>query len=387
MVGDWVDDIAFQLLEGDRLLLRLPPRIGKTRLAEALRDSLDETAILIDGAAVTEVGQLQFRVELERRIRSTIEAHGSAQLIFDSFDRALHLSQGARLQTWLVSLIVDGDVARDIGALFTARCSTEIHRSGAGSPLMSRVRPIDPPERAIADDDLSAWFGSSACLADRCGADGPTALADRLELDESYIADVRGAALAELRAGVVDPVRSSHSARSALQGLFAGSAPTRLFERLRDRLLAAPNEVPAWPADGAASTTKFAGLIGAARSVIWSDRYMYRDIEPLRDFLRKVVDRTGCSIQLLGAEEVSARQVSKPELARLTAVPGVEARFMLPADRPELHERHLYVGPGGWVVPQVHVIVGRQRVGNSVVASVASFATDYPTIWRRSTVP
>lgn len=286
-----------------------------------------------------------------------------------------------------MSLTVDGDVARDIGALFTARCSTGVHRSGAGSPLMSRVRPVKPPERTTTDDDLSAWFGDSACLADRSGAEGATALADRLELDESYLADVRGAAPAEIQVGAVDPVRTTHAARSALQGLITASGPTRLFERLRDRLLEAPAAVPAWPADEAASVTKFAGLIGAARSVIWSDRYMYRDIEPLRRFLRQVVDRTGCSIQLLGAEEVNDRRVSKAEVTRLTALRGVEARFMTPSDYAELHERHLYVGPGGWVLPQVHVMVGRQRVGNAVVASVSSFGTNYPAVWRRSTAP
>lgn len=387
LIDPWINDVAIQLLEGDRLLVRLPPRVGKTHLAETLCAALGEAAIPIDGATLTDVTQTKFRSDLELALRSTVANHGSAQLIFDSFDRAIRLSQGARLQALLTSLTVDGDLARDIGVLFTARCSTAVTRPGAGSPLMSRVRPIDPPARRDADDELSAWFGESACLADRAGVVGAAALADQLELDDSYLADIRGAAAAEIQAGAVDSVRSTHAARSSLQGLLTPFGQTRLFRRLRDRLLESPAAIPAWPDDAAASVAKFASLVGAAPAIIWTDRYMYRDIEPLRRFLRGVTARTSCTIQLLGAAEVSDRAVSRAELARLTSVPGVEARFMTYSDYPDLHERHLYVGPGGWIIPQVHVIVGKQRVGNAVVAAVPSFGTDYPAVWSRSTKP
>jgi hypothetical protein len=395
-VQKWVDNTAYQLLGGQRFLIRLPPRMGKSHLARLLEHALGSSAVLVDGATFTESNQASERDQIEARLLKALECHGSAQLIFDSYDRAVARSQGARLQTWLTSRLIDSHYARDVGALFTARCSTEVHRPGAGSPLMSRVTPIDPPlfgpkeagrvELALVRE----WFGESALLAQQAHAVerfAPIPVADRLEQDLTYIGDVRRASPGALANGHIDRDRDSFAARSAAHGLMTETGTTKLFHRLHALLTENPADDPAWPNDWTASVAKFTQLIAGADEVIWSDRYIYRDVEPLRAFLKEITTKTGCRLRLLGSDEVNGRSVSRAELLRLTAVPGVEARYMSKSDFRDLHDRHLVIGRGGWVVPQAHVIVGKQAPGSTVVAPTASFGVDYHAIWQRSPSP
>lgn len=336
------------------------------------------------------------RKELESRLSLTLSVHGSAQLIFDSYDRALARTQGARLQSWLTSKLVDGNFAQDIGALFTARCGTEIHRAGAGSPLMSRVLPISPPVIRYADDlppdmaDAVAWFGDSALLASRAVIGKkfvPVSLVDQIELDSSYARDVRVAAPLQVKRETVDYDLDQYAERCAVHGLLTDSGPTRLFERLRGSLVIRPSLDPVWPSDWAGSVGKFIRIVGSSEEVIWSDRYMYRDIERLRKFLKCIVSKTGVKILLLGSRELNGRPVAPVEMARLSAVPGVDARWMTREQFKVLHERHLSTGVGGWVIPQVHVIVGIQAPGSAVAAATSAFGVDYRLMWRNATRP
>lgn len=395
-VQTWLDNTAYQLLGGQRVLVRLPPRVGKTHLAILLEQALGGSAILVDGTSFTEANQASERERLDTHLQGALASYGSAQLIFDSYDRALARSQGARLQAWLTSRLIDGPHARDIGAIFTARCSTEVHRAGAGSPLMSRVTPLDPPLMEAGEAGVVGlasareWFGESALLAQQAHAPErfePIPVVDRFEQDLSYIDDVRGASAVALANGCVDKSRDSFAARSATVGLLTESGTTKLFNRLQTQLTSSPADDPAWPADWSASVAKFAQLIAGGNDVIWSDRYLYRDIEPLRAFLKETIAKTGCKFRLLGSSEVSGRAISRAELMRLTAVSGVEARFMTTSDFRDLHDRHLVTGRGGWVVPQAHVIVGKQAPGSTVAAQAASFGVDYGTIWQRSLLP
>lgn len=393
-VQKWVDDTAYELVGGQRLLLRLSPRVGKSHLVRLLENALGGSCVLIDGATFTELSQASQRQQLEARLLDAIKVHGSAQLIFDSYDKAIARSQGPRLQTWLSSRLIDSDYAQDVGALFTARCSTEIQRPGAGSPLMSRVTPIDPPllEPQEADEVVSMreWFGESALLAEQAHSPGrfePITLADRLEQDLSYIDDVRKALASTIANGRLDRDSDSFPARCAAYGLLTKDGTTKLFHRLRTALTSSPADDPNWPEDWAASVAKFCVLVAGADEVIWTDRYMYRDVEPLRAFLKAVTSRAGCKIRVLGSDNLNGRSVSRAELLRIAAVPGVEARWMTPADFRDLHDRHLVTGTGGWVVPQVHVIVGKQAPGNTVAAPAVSFGVDYHAIWRRSIAP
>ena len=395
-VQQWVDDVAYELLGGQRLLLRLSPRVGKSHLAKLLADELGRTAVVVDGAGFTGLSHAQQREQIEVPLMTAIADHGSAQLIFDSYDRAIVGPKGARLQTWLSSLLIDGRYAQDVGAIFTARCATEVNRAGAGSPLMSRVTPIDPPSLEREQDEdgelavMREWFGRAALIAERAHAAEsfePVAVVDRFEQDLSYIEDIRKAASATVARGYLDLARDSFAARCAVYGLLTEDGTTKLFDRLQTALTEPLADDPVWPDNWAASVAKFSRLVAGADEVIWSDRYMYRDAEPLRAFLRAVTEKTKCKIRLLGGDRVSGRPVSRAELLSIATVPRVEARWMTPSDLVALHDRHLVTGTGGWVVPQVHVIVGRQAPGSTVVAPAASFGVDYLEIWRRSVAP
>lgn len=387
-IQQWVEDVAVRLLEADRLLLRLAPRVGKSHLIGMLAETLGPTAIRVDGADFAEAEQTARRSKLKDALNETLEVHGSAQLLFDGYDRALMRSQGARLQSWLTHQLIDGENARDIGAIFTARCSTTVHLAGAGSPLMARVTPVLPP--TLAEESSDAWFGDAALLADRAASDDHLTralLIDKFELDTGYIADVRRAARRQLEIGGLDAAHDSYQARCAVHGLLHSAGKTLLLDRLESALFAAPESTPAWPEESLASVERFVDLVAGADEVIWSDRYMYRDIEPLRSFLKAVTDKSGARILLLGDSVVSDRRVTRAEMARLTSVVGVEARWMTPSQHRDLHERHLVTGVGGWVVPQVHVIVGLQARGSAVAAPTTGFGVDYWTVWRQSTQP
>lgn len=392
----WVETVAYRLLDGKRLLLRLPPRLGKSYLSAKLSNHLGESAVLVDGRSFTESNQSAMRTQLQADLLQRLELHGSAQLIFDSYDHAISKTQGARLQNWLTSFLIDGEHARDTGALFLARSSTHVQKPGAGSPLMSRVTPVDPPawpETQTTDKVelyFRRWFGDSALLIDQAGhpkVGQASAIADRAERDLSYIRDVQKAASGNLHSGPCDKESLSYEERSAHQGLTSLSGHTQLYDRLASQLLATPESSPTWPDSFRESCNKLASLVAGSQFVIWSDRFMFRDIEELRHLMQEVVAQTGCKFLLLGAREVSQRLVSSAEMARLTTLNDVEARWMTAVDYPDLHDRHLFTGNGGWIMPQVHVVVGRQRVGNAVAAAATAFGVDYPQIWRRSITP
>lgn len=392
-LAGWIEEVAVRLLEGDRLLLRLAPRVGKSYLVRLLGATLGPTAVIVDGADFTEEDQAGQRARLQSALEATLEEHGSAQLLFDGFDRALIRTQGPRLQAWLTKQLIDGNHARDLGALFTARCSTATHRDGAGSPLMSRVAPILPPTRSAPNPGAElerSWFGDAAVIADRVERVGeltPELLVDQFEVDPTFIADVRAAAGALIARGTVDPIHDSYAARCASYGLLHIGGKTRFLERLEPLLLGSQEPNPAWPEQTATSIERFVDLIAGADQVLWSDRYMFRDIEPLRSFVQAVVSRSDTEIHLLGGAEVNDRVVSRAEMARLTSLAKVSARWMTSSDFRNLHERHLVTGTGGWVIPQVHVIVGRQRPGSAVAAPTSGFGVDYWTIWKRSIDP
>lgn len=395
-VQKWVDDTSYELLGGRKLILRLSPRVGKTHLMKILSNELGDSAVFVDGSEFAGLSHAQQQERIETPLKSAIEKHHSAQLIFDSYDKAIEGSKGTRLQNWLSSRLIDGADAQDIGAIFTARCNTEIERASAGSPLMSRVTPIDPPLlKPMEEDDetftaIRDWFGEAAILSERAHTSNsfnPTTLADRLEQDLSYIEDVRKSLSGVITRGYLDRELDSYPARCASYGLMTEKGTTKLFDRLHPLLTTKAADDPLWPEDWEKSIEKFSRLIADANEVIWSDRYMYRDTIALKAFLRKVTQKTRCKILLLGAENINGRSISRPEMLSLCTVPKVEARWITPSDYSALHDRHLATGTGGWVVPQVHVIIGLQTPGSTVVAQTSAFGVDYTAIWRRSIAP
>ncbi|NSX35557.1 hypothetical protein HTS88_03935 [Pseudarthrobacter oxydans] len=243
---------------------------------------------------------------------------------------------------------------------------------------------------ADGESTIHEWFGESALLAEQASSSEnfePIAIADRFEQDLSYIDDVQKAASTAIVRGYVDRERDSFAARCAAYGLLTEQGTTKLHDRLKPALAENSANDPRWPGDWEASIARFSQLVAGAHEVIWSDRYMYRDIQSLRAFLKKVTERTTCSIRLLGGQTLSDRSISVAEMLLINSLAFVEARWMTDADYRTLHDRHLDTGAGGWVVPQVHVIVGKQDPGSAVAAPTASFGVDYSAVWRRSLKP
>jgi hypothetical protein len=392
-IVDWVEDASLQLLGGNRLLLRLPPRHGKTFLTSLVKETLGETSIRVDGINFPEGDQKLIREALRKKIIETVERHGSAQLIFDNYNVAVNRNQGKLLDVMLNGVLIDHEVSREVGALFTARCSVRLDHRGAGSPLMSRVQPLSPPHISrllpgdLDESGLQEWFGDSALLVEQClsvNAGVAVTLADRFEMDRSYIGDVLAVAKTELESKQIDDMTMTYAARCAVSGLITMDGPTGLYSRLQKIFFELDEGSAAWPANVEASAKKFASLLGGASEVIWFDRYMFRDIEYLRNFAIRVADQTSCRLLLVGSRTVSEREVSRAEMWRLSSLSNVDARWLAPSDYSLLHDRHLVTGDGGWVMPQVHVVVGRQAPGSAVVAPVSSFAMDYRSVWHRA---
>jgi hypothetical protein len=385
----WVTETSYGLYGGQRLLLRMPPRVGKSFLVSLLKEELGDSAVIVSGSLFTEENQGILRDEIEERLSEALTRTGSAQLLFDSYDQAVIRSQGGRLQSWLTSRLIDGNDAQDIGAFFTARCSTAVHKSGAGSPLMSRVVPISPPGLTDEDDlsqEMLEWFGPAPLLVNHLSSQGavsPSGLVDRLEVDLSYLNDVRRSANDALVRGRISDT-DSYASRSATYGLLTKDGPTSAFRRLETVLKKDPVVDPTWPDGWNSSVERFGQLIAGSAEYLWVDRYMFRDIEVLRKFLNAVSAKVHCQIKLLGSRSVNGRQISRAEVARLSMLPNVEIKFMTDEDYKVLHDRHLVVGVAGWVMPQVHAILQLQPVGSAVAVPTNGFGVAYSTVWRRS---
>jgi hypothetical protein len=380
------------MFDGKTLLFFTPARLGKTYLARQVLGVLSDTALYIDGKGFTEDNQAALRDEVQSEVDNLIRRHGCAQIIFDSYERALQRSQGGRLQSWLNNLLVDGTNARDIGALFTARSGAPIIKTGAGSPFTSRAVEVDSPQLPDRAEyaSIRSWLGDSVLLAQQAGDlenFTPTSTVDRLRRDLSYLHDVRQAAGVSLAANIFDGDELTYVQRSAHQGLTTEGGQTRLYAALESDIHESPSSSPVWPASSVAAERKFASMLAGSTQAIWSDRFMYRDAIPLRAFAAKAIASTGCKIRLLGKPEVSDRRVSRAEMGVLNSLPGLEARWMHEADITALHDRHLALDTGGWVLPQVHVIIGKQHPGSAVVAPTSEFGVDYEQVWRRAIAP
>lgn len=386
-ISNWVDDISLRLIGGQHLLLRTPPRLGKTRLLHRVVEAIGSSAIYVDGKKFNEENQRECQANLFGKLEESLKQSGESQIVFDSADSALRLSQGPGLEGRLYREIINGPFSSSIGVIISARCSTSIQRLRSGSPLAGRLQPVTPPHGHHLPDQSREWVGNSSLLALAISEVGEEFLADRLEQDTSYISDVRAAAVDSLQGIAPDPTLLGYVERTALEGLLYEGGWTKLYHRLSKKLLAEDHGAPFWPSTLQESASKFATLIDGHSTAIWNDRYMYRDIIPLKNFLSLVRSQTDCNLRLMGGRSVSQRDVSTHEIDILRQVPGVECRFINATDYPDLHERHLSLGSSGWVLPQVHVIVQRQRAGNAIIAPAAAFPFNYSDIWRRSVVP
>lgn len=400
-VESWLDAVALRLVSGERLSLIAPPCYGKTALVDALAGRLGGSALRVDGRMFSDENLLDqtagLKAEVERRVASV----GSAQLLFDDYDRALRRHRGARLQALLYSLLVDGPMGRDIGALFVTRCSGLRHVDSAGSPLMSRVEWIPLPSLGPADTlplgldvaDVERWFGTSSLHLSRALVDGrfePMSLVQRERVQLAKLTEdlppVSRQVITDSVTGLTVAELEPHE-QSALVGLWNDGGPTLLADKLE---LPGQLRVPerGWPTTRREQVAAFANLISGQDRVMWVDRYLYANIAALRAFLEDLhAMQPGGRIILLGSGPNSSVDVSIEGVRSLAGIGNVTPRLMNRLDWDALHDRHMVRfdrDGGGWVLPTSGVIIGLHRSGSATVTHAHHFPIDYNNVLRRS---
>lgn len=397
---EWIDSTILEMWEGRRLLVRAMPGAGKSWFATQLSQSLGASVTIAHGRHFSERNQDELRDSLVRELKEGVAERGSAQLVFDDFDRALRRSRGARLQAQLQSVLIDSPEGRDIGAIFFSRQLSRVHLPVRGSPLVSRLDPAELPPWGADDlefyrmngdlQGLTRLIGRSLADLHRFHVGGFAHVVDRLKVDADAILQDLTSESVEALVGARELNSLSPMAQRQVLGLtYLDGEHLRLSEAAREADLGSRvRRTAAWPSDGAGSARAFADLLAGCERALWCDRYLSTDATRLSQFLHDVRRHTECHLNLLMSDSASGLPVDLSGLPAVEAgCPGVTMRVMTRADRSHLHERHLVrLGEGGgWVIPTFDVLTQRAPVGSAVATQAAGFGVDYAEIWDRST--
>jgi energy-coupling factor transporter ATP-binding protein EcfA2 len=402
---DWVEQIALQLLDGRRILVRGLPRSGKTWLAQAVASTLQETALTVRGRNFEEGNQATLRETIISDLDDRLQEHRSVQLIFDDYHLALRRTQGKRLQARLVARLIDSPLAQDTGALFLARQSSVLHLPMRGSPLVSRLQVVQQPRWSAADIQDSCPKESVEYLASRLGMSIPNLIqylsadgdrykhhVQRLAIDGPSILDDLPPNSLQALAGSKTLAELDESDIDQMVGLVWQSDEQSLswVDAVHDADLRSmlSGGSGSWPAEQKNSAEKFSALVAGCEGVIWSDRFMFVDPDSLAKFLLAVRSVSGIHMQLLGSDWDGATRIDARNLRTVAAIAGVELRFMTFDDRKALHDRHLARRgeAGGWVLPTVDVILSQKAPGSALATKAPRFTLNYEKVWGRSRV-
>jgi hypothetical protein len=395
-ISSWLDEVGEKLLEGRRIVVRGAPNAGKSFLAGGLVRLFGATAVADSGRAYSEAAQSSRRETLLSSITNTVDSFGSAQVVFDDYHLALRRSQGGRLQSTLVSTLIDGEYSRDIGAIFFSRFAGPIHIDGRGSPLISRCEILQLPRWNENDllnleqrpDELITQIGSLAANLDRL-LEIP-GWADRAPEQmragaQSILDDLTAEAARAIELGTLPDNVNSVDAES-LVGLVEPLGLTAIALGA-DLPYLASQRSEGWPATLEESAARFARLLAGHDSAVWVDRYLFKDLVSLRAFMEAVRRLTQAQIMLLGTLRIGDQRVDEASLRDLQdAIPGLKIKVMRAADRRQLHDRHLAFTPSaeGWVLPTADVILAAHPPGSAVASKVSRFGIDYREVWAQS---
>jgi len=375
-------------------MLRARPGTGKTFLAAALAELLGDSAVPVDGRAFVEANQSQEADRMFDSLAGRASSIGNAQLIFDNYDRALKRSMGGRLQSRLVSMLIDGPQSTDLGAIFFSRYAGPIHIDGRGSPLISRSEMAFLPRCSVPDvpagtssEEVATLVGDLACYLDQLllSAEWVDLEAERLRANSRAIVDdLWPSAAKALATGAADRSLGKIEMDS-LRGLLTDQGLTQVAQMAEIETIAGQLS-GGWPAGREASARHFAHLLEGHESATWIDRYLLKDLSSLVQFLVELRSHTPAKIRILASDRPNGFPLDKNALAAVLAVPGIEIRRMNYFDMKALHDRHLFLpdSGGGWVVPTADVISSVSAPGSAVSTSSASFGVDYEAIWRAS---
>ncbi len=396
----WIDGLAERVFDGEIVLARAVPRWGITAVCEALSDTLGESVVRVDGRLVTEENQKVFREELDSNIRAAINRTGVAQLLFDNYGRAIRRSQGGHLHSLLYRALVDSPTARDTGALLTARPNDMLDPGFAGSPLISRVRPLvlpaldhdDAELLGISLSDLRVLAGDSTWLArhllDGGLRQGRVSAVEHLTHDRRRIVEALPPGAVNKLAGGTATSRLDVISREALM-CFGCIGPTDEFEpatlvvesALIDEFRA---QNPSWPASLDESVERFADLLAGAENAFWVDRWIFSRPSRTREFLDRLRVHTSARLRLLTSDDRDRGAFAQSIAAALEGIEDVEVRFMHWSDRRLLHDRHLALPAlkTGYILPTANVVLAVDDPGNAVAARIP--AVDYTPYWSRA---
>lgn len=397
----WLDGLAERVLTGDIVLVRSIPRWGLTTACRSLTETFGESAVLVDGRAITENNQKAARDKIDADVADAIEKAGCAQLIFDDYGRAIRRSQGGTLHSMLYRLLVDSDAARDTGALLVARSCDMLDLRFSGSPLISRAQTVVLPLLTVEDAealgvelvDLQDLAGESTWLARRfinvAARQGQVSGVEHLNNDRRRIVAALPPVAVEVLAGARSANDSDAISRETLMclGRLGASAEFEPASLVRESNLLDEIRLqnPGWPGSLGGSVQRFADLLAGVEDAIWVDRYLFGTPSRVRIFLDKLRRLTAVRLRLLVSDDRDRSGFVRDISFAVEGVGGVEVRFMDRHDRRRLHDRHLILPAlrSGFVLPTAGVILGSDEPGSAVSVPMSALAINYAECWAR----
>lgn len=397
----WLDQLAERVFTGEVVLVRSTPRWGLTSVCRSLAETLGESAVLVDGRAITETNQKAVRDKLDADVAAAIAKAGCAQLIFDDYGRAIRRSQGGTLHSVLYRMLVDSDAARDTGALLVARSGDMLDINFSGSPLISRAQTFVLPTLSADDSEelgvdlasLQDMAGESTWLARRfmnvTTRHGQVSAVEHLNNDRRRIVEALPPVAVEVLAGARSAADSDAVSREALMclGRFVSGAEFEIASLVRESNLL--DEVrlrnPGWPGSLSESVQRFADMLAGVEDAIWVDRYLFSEPSRVRTFLADLRRLTTARIRLLVSEDRDRSGFARDISSAVEGLDRVEVRFMDRHDRRRLHDRHLVLPAlrSGFVLPTAAVILGADDPGSAVSVPMPALAINYADCWAR----
>lgn len=400
----WLDQLTERILTGDVLVVRSIPRWGLSSACSTIAQMLGDSALIVEGRAITEQTQKTSRESIDSNVAHAIERAGCAQLIFDDYGRAIRRSQGGTLHSMLFRLLIDSAPARDTGALLVARSGDMLDLNFSGSPLLSRAQVVALPTLQSVDADalcmklstLQQLVGESTWLARRFAnateREGRLSAVEHLNHDRRRLVEALPPAAVEVLAGArhardADPISREALLCLGRYELGMEFKPAELVSQ--SKLL---DEVrmmnPGWPSSAENSVLRFAELLAGASDAIWVDRYLFSRPTLVRTFIDFLRNTTATRLRLLVSADRDRPNLAGDIRAALDGVGAVEVRFMNRGDRPRLHDRHLVLPAlrSGFVLPTAGVILGADDPGSAVAVPMPTLAIDYAECWNRAAI-
>jgi hypothetical protein len=399
----WIDQLTNRVFEGEIVLVRSLPRWGLSAVCKSVADALGESAVAVEGRAITEGNQRVERQRIDEDVSAAIERTGYAQLIFDDYGRAIRRSQGGTLHSMLYRLLVDSEAARDTGALLVARSGDMLNLNFSGSPLISRARTVVLPVLGLEDAEalstdlaaLKAMVGESTWLARQflgvSTRQGQVGALEHLNNDSRRIVAALPPPTMEVLADARAPHDCDAVSREALlclgstdaDGTFAPAglvAESTLLDEVRLRN-------PGWPAGRGESVQRFADMLAGVEDAIWVDRYLLSEPTKVRAFLVELRRWTATRLRLLVSDDRDRPDFAGTVSLALDGLDGVQVRFMSRHDRRLLHDRHLVLPAlgSGFVLPTAGVVLSIDAPGSAVSVPMPALAINYAQCWQRGT--